>query len=198
MVSHKFFQEKHSYLKLGDKGIEGLNGLFDGSQACVLSLKTGVVGDFFDSLEEFGSGFLLFNRFGKVPDGTTGFVHVTAELVGHLEPLLLIGVSGQLSDSLLGLNKDLLLAGNVFLIVLLEERLRAGIAVDRVRRVKRLGLIRSVGSTFRVRGTISNQTENRESGRFSGGSVGDSWDQSSTGSGNSSKGLATASLLKTR
>lgn len=138
----------------------------------------------------------MFRGGGKVVDGSTGLVHETAELISDLEPLGLGNVSGKFGHTFLGLGNDGLLAGNVFGTPFLVEGLIAGLSIDRVRRVDRGGLIRSVSATLRVSTSISDQSKDGESWGFTGGGIGGSRDQSGSSSGNSRKGLAAGRFLK--
>lgn len=158
-------------------------------------LKTGGVGDLFDGNEEFFGGFLLLNSLGKVSDGSTGFVHVTGKFVVDVEPLLLGDVLRDQTQTNFGFGKDGLLAVDVFRGTILVKGVSSGFGVNRVRRVDGLALVGSVSGTFRVRSTVSDQTENRESRRFTSGGVGGSGGKSGTSGGNSGEGFTTGSLL---
>jgi len=151
--------------------------------------------DFLDRLVEFLRSSLLFLGVSEVVDGSTGLVHVSAEFVLDFEPLLLGTVGFQLSKTLAGLGEDGLLLGYVLGSTRLVERVCTGLSINRVRRVRCSGLVRSVGGSLGVTGSISDETENRESRRFTGGSVGGGRDQSGSGSGNSSKSIPTGGIL---
>jgi hypothetical protein len=133
---------------------------------------------------------------GKVFHGSTGLVHVTAELVSDLEPLGLGDIGGQLVNALGSLSKDILLSLDIFGVTSFVEGVRSGLSIDRVRGVKRRRLIRSVCGTLRVGATISNQTENRESRRFSGSGIGDGRNECGTGGGDSCQSITAGCLLK--
>jgi hypothetical protein len=179
------------------EGIKLGNSFGDGSGAGFLSLKTGVVANSLNSLEEFLGFLLLLRSSGKVSDGTTGLAHVTVELVGDFVPLCLFDVSRDLSKTKLGLLNNGLLTGGVFGVVLLVKGVFSCVSVDRVRRVSLARLVRSVSGTLRVRGAVSEKSEDRESGRLSSSGVGSSRDKNGgTSSDNSGEGLTARFLCK--
>lgn len=137
----------------------------------------------------------MFRSFGEEVDGATGFVHVTVKFVGYFEPFGLFDVGRDAVKTNLGLSDNSLLAGGVFGVVFLVKGVFSLVIIDRVRRIDLGSLVRTVSGTLRVRGTISDKSEDRESGGFSSSGVGNSRDQSGTSSGNSSKGLTTRVLL---
>ena len=139
----------------------------------------------------------MFGRSGKEFDGPTGLVHVTVEFVGDFVPLCLLNVTRDSCKTDLGLGDNSLLTGGVFGTVRLVKRVFSGFSVNRVRRVNLGRLVTSVGGTLRVRSTVSDKTEDRESWGFSGSGVGSSRDQSSTCSSDSGEGL-TARFLSER
>ena len=169
-----------------------------GFGAGILVLAAGVDISGFDGLEESSGGLLLGGRLGKELDGSTGLVHVTVEFSGDLEPGLLGNVFVKLSKALLGFSKNGLLLGNNF-VGHLVKGLFTGLSVDGVGRVEGGCLVSSVSSTLRVRGTISDQTENRESGRFTDGGVGSGRNEGSAqSSGTSGDGFTAGSFLRTK
>ena len=182
------------YLDKGVEGIERSNGLGSGSSACVGVLAFGVEISVFNGLEEFGGGLLLFRGFGEVLHGTAGLVHVTIEFVADFEPLLLLDVSIQTSEALLGLGEYGLLLGNS-LGTGLVKRVRTGFLVNRVRRVILGGLIGTVSGTFRVGSRVSDQTKDRESRGFTDSGVGSDGEEGGTGSGGTLEGFTAGSFL---
>ena len=120
-------------------------------------------------------------------------VYMMEEIAG---PLLALNVCGKSSKALLRLGEDGLLT------CLVVSRIRfvksitcSNFSVHGVRRVSLGGLVRSVGSSLRVRGTISDHSEDRESWGFTGGGVGNSRDEHGSGSGSSRKSFPSGGLL---
>jgi len=177
-----------------DKVIEGLDGLGNGGEALVLGLEASLEVDVLDGLEE-GVGLLLLGGGGGAgTDGTTGLVHVSGELVTYVEPLLALGVPGELLEADAGLGKDGLPAVGR-LVAFLVEGVRTGLAVDGVRRVDLGGLVGAVGGTLGIGGTVTDEAEDGELGRLTRGGVGDGGDDGSTSGGDAGKGVTTAGLL---
>jgi hypothetical protein len=146
----------------------------------------------FDRLEERLGGLLLTFGRGKTLHSSAGFVHVTAELVNDIEPLLLGNVTIELSETLLGLGKNCLFLGSVLRVAWVVDG-AGSVTVYRVGRIEWGGLIASISGTLRVTGTVSNKTEHGETWRLTDSSVGNDRDESGTSS-DLSKGLA-AGLL---
>ena len=178
-----------------NKGVELGDGILGGGSALGSVLLGGTDRGEFNGLEEVLGGLLLFLALGKVVDGSTGLVHVSAEFVLNFEPLCLLTVCFQSSKTLSGLGEDGLLLGNVLVGTSLVEGIRTGLTVDRVRRVGLSGLISTVGGSLGVGGTVSDKSENRESRGFTGSGVGGSRDQSGSSSGDSGKGIPAGVLL---
>ena len=159
-------------LKSGHKGVQLGNRVFGGGVARLLVLDTGRTIGGLNGLEEFGGGLLLSGSGGQELGGPTGLVHEAGQFVTNFEPLLLVHVSWDVGQTLLGFRQDSLLSCGVFGTIGLVEGVTAGFTVDRVGGVKLGGLVTSVGSILRVTGSISNQPKDRETGRFTDGGIG--------------------------
>lgn len=159
-------------------------------------LQSGVKVSAFDGLEEVSSGFLLLDRDGKTTNGSTGLVHVTVEFIDDLEPLLLGDVRVKSGQTLLGLLKDSLLTVGVFTIFWVVDTI-LNFTVDGVWRVNSGRLVTSVSGTLRVRGSVSNNTENRETWGFSDSGLGSDWKEGGGSGGSSGNSLTTGWLSLT-
>ena len=177
--------------KSGENG----NGVLGGGGALSFVLLGGGKRDGLNGKIELLGGFLLLLGIGKVGDGSTGFVHVSAHFFVHVGPLFLGTVAFQLSETLLGFCENGLLLDNVLGGSGLVEGVLSGSTVDRVRGVRRRRLIGTVGGSLGVTGTVSEKTEDRESRGLSGGGVGGGGDQGSSGGGDSCKGIPTSGVL---
>jgi len=167
------------------KGVELDDGIPGAVGALFFVLLSGTERTDFNGLVECGGGFLLLFGLGKVRDRRTSLVHVSAEFVVAIGPLCLFAVSFQSSETLAGLNKNGLFLGDRFIVIGLVEGVLTGLSVDGVRRVNLSALIGTVGGSLGVRSTVSNKTEDRESGGFSGGGIGSGRNQGGSGGGNS-------------
>lgn len=145
-------------------------------------------------LEEFLGNFLLLGGGGKATHGTTRLVHVAGQFVLNLEPLLVLDVSVEFGEALLGLGNERLLAGDFLGVQFGVKRVATDVAVNRVGGVERGRLVRSVSGTLRVRRTIADNSEHREAGALPGGGVGGRGDEGGAGSRKSGEGLATRVL----
>jgi hypothetical protein len=185
------YKRRSIHLELGNESIKLDDGVSGGSGAGTLLVQCCVEIGGLHGLEEILSGFLLGWGGGKTTDGTTGIVHVTGELILYVEPLLSGNVCIEVSKTLLGFNEDSHLALVKLWVGSIVESV--SISVNRVRGIKRGGLVTSVSGTLRVRGSISENSENGETRRFTGSSVGGSRNENS-GTSDLSKSLA-AGLL---
>lgn len=184
------------YLEGGNEGVKGL----DGGGISVSTGNSVVCGGLsvysLDGLEEIIGDFLLAVRLGKSTNGSTGLVHVTGEFVLNVEPLLLLNVCGVVIETILGLGKDGLLTGYVrgtigsTSLFVVKTVLSCGL-VNGVRRVDGSGLITSVSSSLRIRGSISDKSEDRETGGLSNSGVGSSRKEDGSGSSNLSENFTT-------
>lgn len=178
-----------------DEVIEGLDGLGTGSKDLLLGLEASLEVGVLDGLEE-GIGLLLLGGGGgEGTDGAAGLVHVSGELVTDVEPLLALGVLGDLLEAVAGLGEDGLLAVEVLVVGGLVEGVRAGLAVDGVRGVDLGGLVGAVGGTLGVGGAVTDDAEDGELGRLTGGGVGDGGDDGGTSGGDAGESVTTAGLL---
>lgn len=178
-----------------DEVIEGLDGLGTGGKDLLLGLEASLEVGVLDGLEE-GIGLLLLGGGGgEGTDGAAGLVHVSGELVTDVEPLLALGVLGDLLEAVAGLGEDGLLAVEVLVVGGLVEGVRAGLAVDGVRGVDLGGLVGAVGGTLGVGGAVTDDAEDGELGRLTGGGVGDGGDDGGTSSGDAGESVTTAGLL---
>lgn len=178
-----------------DEVIEGLDGLGTGGKDLVLGLEASLEVDVLDGLEE-GIGLLLLGGgSGEGTDGSAGLVHVSGQLVTDVEPLLALGVLGDLLEAVAGLGEDGLLAGEVLVVAGLVEGFRTGLAVDGVRGVDLGGLIGTVGGTLGIGGAVTDDAEDGELGRLTGGGVGDGGDDGGTSGGDAGESVTAAGLL---
>jgi len=145
------------------------------------------------STEECISLLLLGNSLRKSTYCSTGLVHVTGKLILYVEPFLPVYVIGDLRKTDLSLSENCGLTGSVFWVSILVKRVRSLSRVNGVRRVNSFSLIRSVCSSLRVRSSISDKSENRETRGLSNSSVSSNGEESSSNSSNLSENL-TASL----
>lgn len=190
------FKPTNHNLESGSESIQSGNGGSGSRSAGILVLSAGIDVSLFNGLEKGGGGFLLFGGGRKGSDGSAGLVHVTVEFSGDFEPGLLLDVLVKLGETLLGFRKNTLLSGQVFGTSRLVEGLVSLFTVDRVGRVSGLGLIRTVRSTFRVRGTVTDQTEDGKSGRFTDSGVGGGGEEGGTNGGSpSGDGFTTGGIL---
>mmetsp|Transcript_17901 Transcript_17901/g.23700 ORF Transcript_17901/g.23700 Transcript_17901/m.23700 type:complete len:248 (-) Transcript_17901:35-778(-) len=164
-------------LERSSEGIKLGNRRGSGSGAGLLLPESGSSVGCLDSLEEFLCLLLLLNSLGKTTDGSSGLVHVTGQLILDVEPFLPGDVCLELGKTDLGLTKDGLLARSVIGVVRIVESLLLVITVNGVRRVNLGALVRSVSSTLRVRGSVTDDSENRETRRLSSGGVGGNWEE---------------------
>jgi hypothetical protein len=178
-----------------DEVIEGLDGLGTGGKDLLLGLEASLEVDVLDGLEEGISLLLLGGGGGEGADGAAGLVHVSGELVTDVEPLLALGVLGDFLEAVAGLGEDGLLAGEVRVVGGLVEGVRPGLAVDGVRRVDLGGLVGAVGGTLGIGGTVTDDAEDGELGRITGGGVGNGGDDSGTSGGDAGESITAASLL---
>ena len=178
-----------------DEVIEGLDGLGTGGKDLVLGLEASLEVGVLDGLEE-GIGLLLLGGGGgEGTDGAAGLVHVSGELVTDVEPLLALGVLGDLLEAVAGLGEDGLLAVEVLVVAGLVEGVRTGLSVDGVRGVGLGGLIGTVGGTLGIGGAVTDDAEDGELGRLTGGGVGDGGDDGGTSSGDAGESITAAGLL---
>lgn len=178
-----------------DEVIEGLDGLGTGGKDLLLGLEASLEVGVLDGLEE-GIGLLLLGGGGgEGTDGAAGLVHVSGELVTDVEPLLALGVLGDLLEAVAGLGEDGLLAVEVLVVAGLVEGVRTGLAVDGVRGVDLGGLVGAVGGTLGVGGAVTDDAEDGELGRLTGGGVGDGGDDGGTSGGDAGESVTTAGLL---
>ena len=178
-----------------DEVIEGLDGLGTGGKDLLLGLEASLEVDVLDGLEEGISLLLLGGGGGEGADGAAGLVHVSGELVTDVEPLLALGVLGDCLEAVAGLGEDGLLAGEVRVVGGLVEGVRPSLAVDGVRRVDLGGLVGAVGGTLGIGGTVTDDAEDGELGRITGGGVGNGGDDSGTSGGDAGESITAASLL---
>jgi hypothetical protein len=169
-----------SNLERAHEGIKLDDGVGGSSGAYLLILSAGGKIGGLNRLEEFSGSLLLFGSRGKATSGTTGLVHETSEFVAHIEPLFPRNVPGELLQTQTRLSEDLPLTVSVLLVVRVVVRVSFDVTIHRVGRVDLSGLVRSVGGTLGVRSSISKQSENRETRRFSDGSLGGSGEEGST------------------
>jgi len=185
---------KNFYLKLGNEGIELGNRVLGGSGTGILLLQAGGKVGGLDGLEEISGGFLQLNGGGKTTDGSTGFVHVTVELINDIEPFLTGDVLIELSKTDLGLGEDGLLTCADGWVCRVVDGSVSHFSVDRVRRVNLGGLVRSVCGTLRVGCSVSDNSENRETWGLSGSGVGSNWNKGSSSSDDAVDGLTARGL----
>lgn len=98
-------------------------------------------------------------------------------------------------EAVAGLGEDGLLAVEVLVVAGLVEGVRTGLAVDGVRGVGLGGLIGTVGGTLGIGGAVTDDAEDGELGRLTGGGVGDGGDDGGTSGGDAGKGVTAAGLL---
>ena len=178
-----------------DEVIEGLDGLGTGGKDLVLGLEASLEVGVLDGLEE-GIGLLLLGGGGgEGADGSASLVHVSGELVTDVEPLLALGVLGDLLEAVAGLGEDGLLAVEVLVVAGLVEGVRTRLAVDGVRGVGLGGLIGTVGGTLGIGGAVTDDAEDRELGRLTSGGVGDGGDDGGTSGGDAGESVTAAGLL---
>jgi len=178
-----------------DEVIEGLDGLGTGGKDLVLGLEASLEVGVLDGLEE-GIGLLLLGGGGgEGADGSASLVHVSGELVTDVEPLLALGVLGDLLEAVAGLGEDGLLAVEVLVVAGLVEGVRTRLAVDGVRGVGLGGLIGTVGGTLGIGGAVTDDAEDGELGRLTGGGVGDGGDDGGTSGGDAGESVTAAGLL---
>lgn len=181
-----------------DEVIEGLDGLGTGGKDLLLGLEASLEVDVLDGLEE-GIGLLLLGGGGgEGTDGSAGLVHVSGELVTDVEPLLALGVLGDLLEAVAGLGEDGLLAVEVLVaagLVRGVEGVRTDLSVDGVRGVGLAGLIGTVGGTLGIGGAVTDDAEDGELGRLTGGGVGDGGDDGGTSGGDAGESITAAGLL---
>mmetsp|Transcript_6280 Transcript_6280/g.17059 ORF Transcript_6280/g.17059 Transcript_6280/m.17059 type:complete len:224 (-) Transcript_6280:50-721(-) len=198
MPPHSFSSNhtSRSYLELAEEGIQCLDGLGGGSESGVLLLVSGSTSNSLDGLEEVVCGLLLLDGLGKSADGESGLVHVTAELVSDLEPLLLFDVGWELLQSDARLGEDGLLAVDISASAWLVEGVLAGLSVDGVWGVDLGGLVTSVCGTLGVGGSVSDESEDGESWGFTGSGVGGNWNEGGSGGNDAREGLTARFLRK--
>ena len=178
-----------------DEVIEGLDGLGTGGKDLVLGLEASLEVGVLDGLEE-GIGLLLLGGGGgEGADGSASLVHVSGELVTDVEPLLALGVLGDLLEAVAGLGEDGLLAVEVLVVAGLVEGVRTRLAVDGVRGVGLGGLIGTVGGTLGIGGAVTDDAEDGELGRLTSGGVGDGGDDGGTSGGDAGESVTAAGLL---
>jgi len=102
-----------------------------------------------------------------------------------LGPFGSLAVRFQLDKTLAGLYKNSPSLNLVLFGSGLVKGFITGLTVNGVRRVGSFALVGTVGTSLRVRGTVTNDTEDRESGGFSGSGVGSGRNKGGSGSGNS-------------
>jgi len=139
--------------------VEELQGGFASSEALSLVLESSLEIGLLDGLKEVLGNGLLLRGPGKTTDGSSGLVHVTGQLVLNVEPLLLLCVSGEESKTLLRLGDVSVLTGVLSRLIVSVDSFSSTVSVDGVGRVKGGGLIRTVSGTLRVRGSISDNSE---------------------------------------
>ena len=182
---------KRTSLKSGGESLKSSDSLGVSTDTGFSLVKGSSSVSILHSLEEDSSLLLLGDRGGKSTDGSTGLVHVTGEFILYVEPFLPLYISGDLGKTLLGLSNNGHLTSSVFSIIGLVEGLLALGGVDRVRRVNLLSLITSVSSSLGVRGSVSDNSEYRETGGLSYSSVSSNGKESSSGSNKLSENLTT-------
>jgi len=178
-----------------DEVIEGLDGLGTGGEDLVLGLEASLEVNVLHGLEEGVGLLLLGGGGGEGTDGATGLVHVSGELATDVGPLLALGVLGDLLEANAGLGKDGLLAVEGLVVAILVEGVRTDLAVDGVRRVDLGGLVGAVGGTLGIGGSVTDESEDGELRRLTGGGVGDGGDDGGTSGGDAGKSVAAAGLL---
>ena len=119
-----------------DESCQLVPRVFGGRLASIPLLKGGGKVGGLNGLEEIGGCFLLLGRRGKTLDGATSFVHVTAQLILDLVPLLLVDVAIELGETLRRLSNDVLLALGVLRVLGIVDRVLSYFAIDRVGGVK--------------------------------------------------------------
>lgn len=180
-------------LKSCGESIKSSHCLCVSSLACISLFKSCSSVGVLDSTEENISLLLLVNSLSKSTYCSTSLIHVTGKFVSYIEPFLFLNVSWDLCKTILGLSKNCLLTCSVLCGCRIVKSLRSLWGVYRVWGVKWLLLVRSISSTLRVRRSISNKSENRETWGFSYSSVSSSRKESSSSSSDLSENL-TASL----
>ena len=178
-----------------DVGIESGLRRRNGGEAFVLLLQASSEEDLLNGLEKDIGLLLLGGALGSATDGTTGLVHVTGELVTDIEPLLLLGVSGELRETNLALCEDGLIAFSVTGGVSFVERITSSLAVDGVGGVDLCGLVRAVGGSLGIGRAIPDYPKDGELRRVSGDGVGGGGNKGGASGGDSGEGLAAGGLL---
>lgn len=155
-------------------------------------MQSSITVGFLKSTEECIGLLLLGNSLRKSTYCSTSLVHVTGKLILYVEPFLPVYVSVDLSKTELSLSENCNFTGSEFWVIILVKRVRSLSRVNGVRRVNSFSLIRSVCSSLRVRSSISDKSENRETRGLSNSSVRSNGEESSSNSSNLSENLTTS------
>jgi hypothetical protein len=175
--------------------IKSSNSLCVSSSTCISLPQGSSTVSSLNSLEEYISLLLLGNTLCKSTYSSTGLVHVTGKFILYVEPFLLVYVCRDLIKTNLGLSKNSLLTVGVLRIIRgVDCILSSYLSVYRVRGVNLGRLIGTVSSSLRVRGSVSDNSENRETRGLSDSSVSSSGEESSSSSSNLSESLTTSSV----
>ncbi len=188
-----FFESNSFHLKSCGESIKSCNCLSVSSSTCISLPQSSSSVGCLDSLEENISLLLLLDGRSKSANSSTSLVHVTGKLVLHVEPFLLLNICWDLAKTDLGLCKNSLLAVEVLSIVFgVDSILSSYLSVYRVRRVNLGALVSSVSSSLRVGGSVSDNSENRETRGLSNSSVSSNRKESSSSSSDLSESLTTS------